>query len=165
MRDLTAHLRLGSEWLRPSEPADIRNAPVAGFECDFPTAPSTCSAIHEIPATTVPSTDVAKAAIAQQPFTLGATNPTAMAEIGADVDINADPGLDFGRHTWRTHGQTKQKTQARYRRSQRSCHQILPWELDRGDRGHGFWMQARDCQDTSISRSVEQQFRPRDSWT
>jgi hypothetical protein len=92
-------LGVRSQWLRPSEPADICNAPVAGLEGNFPTTPSTCPTIHKIPATTIPSADISKAAGAQQPFTLSTTNPATKAEIGADVDINTDLGFGFRRYT------------------------------------------------------------------
>ena len=92
-------LDVRSERLRPPEPADIDDTPVAGFDGDFPTTPSTCSPIHKIPAPTIPSAYISKAAGAQQPLTLSATNPATKAEIGADVDINIDPSFGFGRHT------------------------------------------------------------------
>jgi hypothetical protein len=78
---------------------DICNASVAGLDGDFPTTPSTRSPIYKIPATTIPSADISKATVAQQPFTLRTADPAAKVEIGANVDINTDPSFGFGQYT------------------------------------------------------------------
>jgi hypothetical protein len=105
----------GGSGLCSSQAADIGDPAVAGAYCDFETTAAPRTAIDEISAAAIPPADIAKATVAQQPFTFGTTDPATTTEIQADPKVYIYLGVGFGRHADRRYRQADQKTQG--------CHQ------------------------------------------
>jgi hypothetical protein len=84
-------------WLgSSSEAAKIHDAAIAPVQCDLEANDASPSVIDEKPSAAVDGPNVAETAIANESLTIPTRDPSAIAEVGANIDIDRH-GLGDGR--------------------------------------------------------------------